>query len=77
VCLPLSVVGAVVAEFVLAGRQRGLGSVIVTAQAEVQLAPVYAAILCLAAIGVALTLLVVGLERRLLAWHPSRIVDPL
>ena len=73
VCLPLSVVGAVVAEFVAPGSNRGLGTLITQASANSRLDLVYAAILCLAAIGVALTALVALLERWLLAWdRPPR-----
>jgi NitT/TauT family transport system permease protein len=70
VCLPLAVVGAVVAEFVVAGTQGGLGSVISIALNYSELASVYAAIGCLAIMGVVLTGVVVVLERRMLA-HTS------
>lgn len=72
VCLPLSVVGAVVAELVAPGSSAGLGTLISQSAANSQLPQVYAAILCLAALGVALTGLVVVAERRALAWQPAR-----
>jgi NitT/TauT family transport system permease protein len=72
VCLPLSVVGAVVAEFVAPGSTAGLGTLISQASASSQLAEVYAAIICLAVLGVALTGMVVVAERRALAWQPAR-----
>jgi NitT/TauT family transport system permease protein len=72
VCLPLAVVGAVVAEFVAPGSSAGLGTLITQASANSQLSRVYAAIICLAMLGVALTLLITAIERRVLAWHPSR-----
>lgn len=72
VAFPLSVVGAVVAEFVAPGSSLGLGTIITVASSHDQLAEVYAAIVLLAAMGVALTGMVVTAERRLLSWHPSR-----
>ncbi len=66
VVLPLSVVGAVVAEFVAAGSSSGLGTLITTSAASYRLAPVYAAILVLAAMGVLLLGAVVAVERRVL-----------
>ncbi|MCU4183733.1 ABC transporter permease [Acidiferrimicrobium sp. IK] len=68
VCLPLSVIGAVVAEFVAPGSSAGLGTLITQASSNNQLDRVYAAIICLAAMGVALTLVIAALERWLLAW---------
>jgi NitT/TauT family transport system permease protein len=68
VCLPLSIVGAVVAEFVSAGSVRGLGTVITVASSNSDLPVVYAAIACLAALGLLLLLTVTLLERWLLSW---------
>ncbi len=73
VCLPLSVVGAVVAEMSSSGDVLGLGSLIETASASDDLARIYAAILVLAVLGLALTLAVAVLERRVLSWRlPAR-----
>lgn len=73
VVLPLSVVGAVVAEFVAAGSSSGLGTLITTSAASYRLAPVYAAIIVLAVMGVALLGAVVVVERRVLArYAPGR-----
>ena len=72
VTLPLSVVGAVVAEFVAAGSSTGLGTVIKTSAASSQLAQMYAAITCLALLGVLMLAVVTVLERRLLFWHESQ-----
>ncbi len=71
ICLPLAVVGAVVAEFTTAGPARGLGALILTAAQNDDLPTVFAAILVLAFVGVALTLAVTLVERRLLRWHTS------
>jgi NitT/TauT family transport system permease protein len=71
VCLPLAVVGAVVAEFLTAGTPHGLGSVIAFANQYDELPVMYAAIVCLAVVGVLLSAAVVLAERELCAWHPS------
>jgi NitT/TauT family transport system permease protein len=71
VCFPVSIIGAVVAEFAASGQQRGLGSIIQTAAALGDLPPIYAAIACLAFLGLSLTLLVTLLESRVLSWHTS------
>jgi NitT/TauT family transport system permease protein len=71
ICLPLSVIGAVVAELVSQGSTSGLGTVISLAASNSQLDRVYAAVVCLGLIGVALTGLVALAERRVLSWqHP-------
>lgn len=72
VVLPLSIVGAVVAEFVAAGSAGGLGTMIRNSAATARLDLVYAAIACLAAMGVTMLALVTALERRLLFWHESQ-----
>lgn len=69
VTLPLAVVGAVVAEFVTPGSSGGLGTLIASQSANARLVPVYAALVCLAVIGVALTAALAVLERRALRWH--------
>ncbi len=69
VCLPLGVVGAVVAEFVASGSSSGLGSMIFAALETNQKTVIYGAILVLVAIGLALTAAVSVAERRLLAWR--------
>ncbi|HET9690746.1 MAG TPA: ABC transporter permease subunit [Acidimicrobiales bacterium] len=63
VALPLSVVGAVVAEFVAPGSSGGLGTLITTARAYSNLSVVYAAIVCLAVLGIAVTAAVSAVER--------------
>jgi NitT/TauT family transport system permease protein len=69
ICLPLSVIAAVVAELVSPGSSSGLGTVISQAASDAQLNRVYAAVVCLGLIGVALTGLVAIAERRALSWH--------
>ncbi|GGF30094.1 ABC transporter permease [Subtercola lobariae] len=73
VVFPLSLVGAVVAEFIAPGAGKGLGTVISVASANSRLAVVYAAIACLAAMGSLLLLVVILLERRVLRWHESQL----
>lgn len=69
--VPLGLVGAVVAEFsITSAGNAGLGGLIWSAaQYGNGLPEVFAAILILALVGVALTLVVVVLERRVLSWH--------
>lgn len=74
VVVPLSLVGAVVAEFVAAGSSSGLGTMVAHTSSMNQLAPMVAAIACLAAMGVALLALVTAAERRALHWHESQRV---
>ncbi len=72
--VPLGLVGAVVAEFSVStyAGSGGLGNLIWTAAASGNGLPeVFASILLLAVIGIVLTLAVVLLERRVLAWHAA------
>ena len=71
ICFPLSIIGAVVAEFSTAGSSNGLGSLIELAIQQVDLPQVYAAIACLSLLGLVFTLAVALGERRLLSWHPA------
>ena len=70
VAMSLSLVGAIVGEFVAA--QNGLGYVIMSAQGAFQTDRVFAAILLLALIGTALFYLMEWLESVLIPWHESR-----
>ena len=65
----LSVIGAVVAEWV--GADHGLGHVIILANANFDMTALAAAVLVLAVLGIGLYLLVAALERQLLFWHES------
>jgi NitT/TauT family transport system permease protein len=71
ICLPLSVIGAVAAEFVAAGQARGLGTLIVIAATVSDLPTIYAAVFTLSVMGVVLSGIVMIAERRLLSWHES------
>jgi NitT/TauT family transport system permease protein len=69
ICLPLAVIGAVVAEFSAAGNLAGLGSLIIVSAQQADLKTIYASVLILAVIGVLLTVVVLVLESRFLKWH--------
>jgi NitT/TauT family transport system permease protein len=69
VAMSLSLVGAIVGEFVAA--QQGLGFVIMASQGIFRTDRVFAAILVLAVMGTALYYAVEYAERRLLPWHAS------
>lgn len=71
IAFPLATVGAVVAEFSTSGPGTGLGSAIAVAASNSDVPTVYAAIACLALMGLGLTVLVAVAERQLLAWRPS------
>jgi NitT/TauT family transport system permease protein len=74
VCFPLSLIGAVVGEFVAAGSAEGLGNMITVASMNSNLKLVYASVACLAAFGVALSLAIGVIEKIVLdrMGHPSR-----
>jgi NitT/TauT family transport system permease protein len=74
ICMPLSVIGAVVAEFVAAGKANGLGTLIVTAASLANLPVIYASVVVLAIMGIVLFLLVVFVQNRVLTWHSSQLV---
>jgi NitT/TauT family transport system permease protein len=71
VSIPLSVIGAVVAEWF--SGDRGLGSVIYIANNNLDMATAFAGVFTLAIIGVGLFLLTTVIERRVLFWHESTL----
>ena len=71
ISLNLALIGAVIGEWT--GADRGLGRVILVANANLDLATLFAAVLLLAAIGIAANALVGALERRVLHWHPVQL----
>jgi NitT/TauT family transport system permease protein len=71
VSIPLSVIGAVVAEWF--SGQDGLGRVIQVSNSNLDMPMAFAAIVSLAVLGVSLYLITSFLERRLLFWHESSI----
>lgn len=73
ICLPLSVVGAVVAEFSAAGHLAGLGSLIQVSSQQGDLTTIWASTLLLAVLGVVLTVLLGVAQSRVLWWdRPPR-----
>ncbi|HVT22829.1 MAG TPA: ABC transporter permease subunit [Mycobacteriales bacterium] len=73
ICVPLSLVGAVVAEFVAAGDAKGLGTLIVTAASLGDLGTVYAAVVVLAVLGVVMFGAVVALQRLVLGRYAPAV----
>lgn len=71
VAIPLSVIGAVVAEW-FSGDQ-GLGAVIYVANNNLDMKTAFAGVATLAIIGVALFVLTSAIERRVLFWHESTL----
>ncbi len=69
ISVPLSLIGAVVAEF-LSGAS-GMGQLILIANGDFDTPTLFAAVFVLAAIGVTLTAGVSIVERRVLFWHES------
>ena len=71
VCATLSLIGTVVAEWV--GADRGLGRAILLANTNLDTSTVFAGVLTLGVMGVALVGLLTLLERRVLFWHESQL----
>ncbi len=69
ICLPLALIGAVVAEFSAAGQAAGLGSLVETAASQSNLPVVYASVFVLGLLGIGLTLLVTAIGRGLALWY--------
>lgn len=69
VSIPLSVIGAVVAEW-FSGDQ-GLGRVIYVANSNLDMATAFAGIFALAIVGIGLYLISAVVERKVLFWHES------
>jgi NitT/TauT family transport system permease protein len=68
IALPLAVVGATVAEFAAAGQQAGLGALIQVAASQANLAVIWAAILLLCVLGLALVTALSVIRRQVLFW---------
>lgn len=71
VSIGLSLIGAMVAEW--QGSAEGLGYTFVRAQRALATERMWAAVFVLALMGVAGTVVVSFIERRLLRWHPARL----
>lgn len=66
---PLAVIGAVIGEWFSADR--GLGSVIIVAHANLDMPTLFSAIFMLSVMGIGLTILLSVVEKRALFWHES------
>ncbi|HVT65202.1 MAG TPA: ABC transporter permease [Mycobacteriales bacterium] len=73
ICMPLSLVGAVVAEFVASGDSKGLGTLIVTAASLGDLGTMYASVVVLAMLGVGMFGAVVALQRLVLGRYAPAV----
>jgi NitT/TauT family transport system permease protein len=71
VAIPLSVIGAVVAEW-FSGDQ-GLGAVIYVANNNLDMKTAFAGVVTLAVLGVGLFMITAWVERRVLFWHESSL----
>ncbi len=71
ITIPLSVIGATVAEW-FTGTD-GLGYIIFRANHNLDTPTVFAAIVTLAVMGIGLTLITAAIERRLVFWHESSL----
>ncbi|MEI6666236.1 MAG: ABC transporter permease [Chloroflexota bacterium] len=69
ISIPLSLIGAVVAEWM--SGDGGIGLIILIANSDFDTASLFAAVVVLAVIAVTLTALVSFIERRVLWWHES------
>lgn len=74
IAMPLSVVGAAVAEFVAAGQQAGLGSLVTIAAAQANLPVTWASITLLCLLGVALVSILALLRKRVLWWSDQDVI---
>ena len=73
VAIPLSIIGAVVAEWFSADR--GLGSTIIVAHNNLDMPTLFGAIFTLAIIGILLTTILAIVERKVLFWHQSTLAE--
>lgn len=74
IALPLSVVGAAVAEFVAAGQQAGLGSLLTIAAAQANLPVIWASIALLCLVGIVLIAALALIRKRVLWWSDENAV---
>lgn len=74
IALPLAIVGAAVAEFVAAGQQAGLGSLVTVSAAQANLPVTWASIALLCVMGVVLVSLLAIVRKRVLWWSDGETV---
>lgn len=68
IAFPLAIVGATVAEFAAAGQQAGLGALIQVAASQANLAVIWASILLLCLLGLALVMALAAIRKQVLFW---------
>jgi NitT/TauT family transport system permease protein len=68
IAFPLAIVGATVAEFAAAGQQAGLGALIQVAASQANLAVIWASILLLCLLGLALVMALAVIRKQVLFW---------
>jgi|TARA_B100001750_G_scaffold240545_1_gene250510 NitT/TauT family transport system permease protein len=73
IAIPLAVIGAVVAEWF--SGDKGLGSMIIRANNNLDMPQLFGAVFILAFIGILLTSLVWYIEKRVLFWHDSQKLE--
>ena len=74
VAIVLSVIGAIVGEFV--GAQRGLGNLILQFNVSLDIAGVFAVLVMLSAMGVALHLVMQAIQKRVIFWaEPDDVIS--
>jgi NitT/TauT family transport system permease protein len=74
IAVVFSVLGAIVGEFV--GAQRGLGNLILQFNVTLDIAGVFAVLILLAVLGIALHLAMQAVERRVIFWaQPEEVID--
>ena len=73
IALPLSIVGATVAEFAAAGQQAGLGALIQVASSQANLPIIWCAILLLCVLGLVLVTLLAVIRAKLLWWDNASV----
>jgi NitT/TauT family transport system permease protein len=69
IAMVLSLIGAIVAEFV--GAQKGLGVLIMSMTFTMDVAGQFSVLLILSLLGLLLNVLIVAIRRRLLFWDPA------
>ena len=69
IAMVLSLIGAIVAEFV--GAQRGLGMLIMSMTFNMDVAGQFSVLLVLSVLGLLLNAIIVGIRKRVLFWDPS------
>lgn len=74
IALPLAIVGAAVAEFVAAGQQAGLGSLVTISAAQANLPVTWASIALLCVMGVVLVSALALVRKKVLWWSDGEIV---